>query len=77
MVAGAMILFGFVLWERHLTRRPGGQPLVDLALFRSAAFTWGVILSSTVDDGIPSRHVHPVFKTQADKAKPLNGLSRR
>ena len=25
----------------------GGQPLVDLALFRSASFTWGVILAAT------------------------------
>ncbi len=46
MVAGVLILLSFFLWERHLTRRTGGQPLVDLALFRSAAFTWGVILSS-------------------------------
>ena len=29
---------------RFLDRRPGGQPLLDLDLFRSASFTWGVIL---------------------------------
>jgi DHA2 family multidrug resistance protein-like MFS transporter len=46
MIAGLTILVGFFLWERHLSRRVGGQPLVDLALFRSPAFTWGVILSS-------------------------------
>ncbi|MGA7668870.1 MAG: DHA2 family efflux MFS transporter permease subunit [Nitrolancea sp.] len=46
MIAGVIILFGFFLWERRLTLGSGGQPLVDLALFRSAAFTWGVILSS-------------------------------
>ena len=46
MIAGVAILVGFFLWERRLTRRSGGQPLVDLALFRSPAFTWGVILSA-------------------------------
>lgn len=41
---GLVLLGGFFLWERWLGRRPGGQPLLDLSLFRSAAFTWGVIL---------------------------------
>src|SRR5258706_12532342 len=41
---GLVLLVGFFLWEGWLSRRPGGQPLVDLALFRSASFTWGVIL---------------------------------
>ena len=39
-----MLLVAFFLWECWLGRRPGGQPLIDLALFRSASFTWGVIL---------------------------------
>jgi predicted MFS family arabinose efflux permease len=39
-----VILAAFVAWERRLTRQPGGQPLVDLALFKSARFTWGTIL---------------------------------
>ncbi len=47
MVAGVVVLAGFFLWERRLSLRPGGQPLVDLALFRSASFTWGVILAAT------------------------------
>src|SRR5260370_8863140 len=47
MMAGLVVLVGFCLWERRLSLRPGGQPLVDLALFRSAAFTWGVILAAT------------------------------
>src|SRR5712692_11109574 len=47
MIAGLVVLVGFFLWERRLSLRPGGQPLVDLALFRSAAFTWGVILAAT------------------------------
>jgi MFS transporter, DHA2 family, multidrug resistance protein len=45
--AGLVVLVGFFLWEYWLGRRPGGQPLVDLALFRSASFTWGVILAAT------------------------------
>ena len=44
MVGGLVLLVGFILWERRLTLLPGGQPLVDLALFRSRSFTWGVIL---------------------------------
>lgn len=47
MIAGLAVLIGFFLWERRLSRRPGGQPLVDVALFRSASFTWGVILAAT------------------------------
>jgi Na+/melibiose symporter-like transporter len=40
------LLVGFFTWERRLSRRPGGQPLVDLTLFGSASFTWGVILAA-------------------------------
>ncbi len=39
-----LLLIGFFVWERLLGLRPGGKPLVDLALFRSASFTWGVLL---------------------------------
>jgi DHA2 family multidrug resistance protein-like MFS transporter len=46
IIAGLVVLVGFFLWERWLSLRPGGQPLVDLALFRSASFTWGVILAA-------------------------------
>jgi len=45
MIAGVALLAGFFAWERRLTRRPGGQPLIDLSLFGSASFTWGVILA--------------------------------
>jgi DHA2 family multidrug resistance protein-like MFS transporter len=48
MVAGAVALAAFVAWERAVSRRPGGQPLVDLSLFRSAGFTWGTALSTMV-----------------------------
>jgi MFS transporter, DHA2 family, multidrug resistance protein len=46
VIAGVMLLVGFFTWERWLTRRPGGQPLLDLSLFGSASFTWGVILAA-------------------------------
>jgi EmrB/QacA subfamily drug resistance transporter len=45
MVGGVALLVGFFAWERWLTRRPNGQPLIDLTLFGSASFTWGVILA--------------------------------
>ena len=44
LVAGLVVLGGFLAWERRLSSRPDGQPLVDMALFRSRAYTWGVIL---------------------------------
>jgi DHA2 family multidrug resistance protein-like MFS transporter len=43
ILAGLAVLVGFFRWERALVRR-GGQPVLDLALFRSAAFTWGAVL---------------------------------
>jgi DHA2 family multidrug resistance protein-like MFS transporter len=46
MAGGAIVLVGFFGWERRLNRQPGGQPLLDLSLFRSASFTWGVILAA-------------------------------
>lgn len=46
MLAGALVLVAFALWERRLGRRPAGQPLVDLGLFRSRSFTWGTILAA-------------------------------
>jgi MFS transporter, DHA2 family, multidrug resistance protein len=45
MAGGLAILAAFVAWEHRLTRR-GGQPLVDLGLFRSARFTWGTVLQA-------------------------------
>ena len=44
IAAGVCLVVGFFAWERRLTSRPGGQPLVDLSLFRSRSFTWGVLL---------------------------------
>jgi MFS transporter, DHA2 family, multidrug resistance protein len=45
--AGVVMLALFVWWERFATRR-GGQPLVDLPLFRVAGFRWGTILMTMV-----------------------------
>jgi EmrB/QacA subfamily drug resistance transporter len=44
LALGLAVIVAFLSWERALGHRPGGQPLIDLSLFRSAAFTWGVIL---------------------------------
>jgi MFS transporter, DHA2 family, multidrug resistance protein len=46
LAIGMLVLLAFGLWERRLSRRPGGQPLVDLSLFRSRSFTWGTILAA-------------------------------
>jgi MFS transporter, DHA2 family, multidrug resistance protein len=47
IAAGMVATAGFVAWERVVTGR-GGQPLVDLGLFRSAGFTWGTTLSTFI-----------------------------
>jgi MFS transporter, DHA2 family, multidrug resistance protein len=46
MLVGIALLVGFFIWERRLSRRPRGQPLIDLSLFSSASFTWGVLLAA-------------------------------
>ncbi len=46
LAAGVLVIVGFFLWERRLTARPGGRPLIDLTLFQSRGFTWGVILAA-------------------------------
>jgi EmrB/QacA subfamily drug resistance transporter len=47
MAAGVLVFVGFLLWERHVATS-GRQPLLPLALFRSAPFAWGAILSGVV-----------------------------
>ncbi|MBV9448008.1 MAG: MFS transporter [Streptosporangiaceae bacterium] len=51
MVAGLIVLAVFVAWERR-RRAAGndgaGQPLIELALFRSGGFTWGTVLTTLV-----------------------------
>jgi EmrB/QacA subfamily drug resistance transporter len=44
MLAGVVLLVGFFAFERGLGRRPGGEPLLDMTLFRSPSYTWGVLL---------------------------------
>jgi EmrB/QacA subfamily drug resistance transporter len=46
LAAGAVVVVAFFGWERHLTVRPGGRPLIDLSLFQSRGFTWGIILAA-------------------------------
>jgi MFS transporter, DHA2 family, multidrug resistance protein len=46
MIVGVAVLVGFLLWEGRLSRLAGGQPLLDMKLFTSASFTWGVILAA-------------------------------
>ncbi len=46
IVCGVAVLVGFFFWERRLSRRPDGQPLLDLALFGLPSYTWGVILAA-------------------------------
>ncbi|HEX6548016.1 MAG TPA: MFS transporter [Candidatus Dormibacteraeota bacterium] len=46
LAAGAAVIAAFFAWERHLTDRPGGRPLIDLALFAAPGFTWGVLLAA-------------------------------
>ncbi|HMJ80926.1 MAG TPA: MFS transporter, partial [Candidatus Dormibacteraeota bacterium] len=43
---GLAILAAFVAWEWRLESRPDGEPLVDLSLFSSRNFTWGIILTA-------------------------------
>jgi EmrB/QacA subfamily drug resistance transporter len=45
-LAGLAVLALFLLWERWLTGRPGPQSLIDLSLFRSRSFTWGMICTT-------------------------------
>lgn len=48
VAAGLALLATFVAWERQLGQRPAIHPLVDLALFRSAGFTWATLLATLV-----------------------------
>jgi MFS transporter, DHA2 family, multidrug resistance protein len=46
MVTGVAVLALFLAWETRLSQRSDGQPLVDVVLFRSRSYTWGVILAA-------------------------------
>lgn len=43
LIAGLLVLVGFVLWERRIS-----HSLIDLSLFRSSSFTWGTILATVI-----------------------------
>jgi EmrB/QacA subfamily drug resistance transporter len=45
-LVGLAGLVVFILWEAWLTARPGGEPLIDLNLFRSRSFSWGIVLAA-------------------------------
>lgn len=46
LLGGVVVIVSFFLWERYLTARPQGRPLIDLSLFRSRGFTWGMLLAA-------------------------------
>jgi MFS transporter, DHA2 family, multidrug resistance protein len=46
ILVGIAIVVGFLAWERRLTQRLGGRPLLDMTLFSSASFTWGAIFAA-------------------------------
>ncbi|HEY3873509.1 MAG TPA: MFS transporter [Actinocrinis sp.] len=46
VLAGAVLLALFVLAVRRAGTRPGAEPLIDLALFRSRSFSWGTVLAT-------------------------------
>jgi MFS transporter, DHA2 family, multidrug resistance protein len=47
LIAAGLALLGLLgRWEAVLGRRSPGAPMIDMALFRSASFTWGVILAA-------------------------------
>lgn len=48
----ALLLAGFVAWESRLGRRPGGKPLVDITLFKSRTFSFGIILTGLAVFGL-------------------------
>jgi MFS transporter, DHA2 family, multidrug resistance protein len=44
-LGGVATLVAFAVWESYLTVRHG-QPLIDINLFRSRSFTWGILLAA-------------------------------
>ncbi|MYV97854.1 DHA2 family efflux MFS transporter permease subunit [Streptomyces sp. SID3343] len=48
IVGGLAVLVAFCRFEYVIAERRGGRPLLDLSLFRSASYSWGVILVGVV-----------------------------
>ena len=48
LVTGAILLFCFYLWERHVVKK-GRRALIDIKLFSYPSFTWGTILMTSVN----------------------------
>jgi EmrB/QacA subfamily drug resistance transporter len=46
MIVGVSVLALFLAWETRLSQRADGRPLIDVVLFRSRSYTWGVILAA-------------------------------
>ncbi len=46
IVGGVAVMVAFLGWERLVERRGISRPLVDLSLFASRSYTWGVILQA-------------------------------
>src|SRR6266568_4943560 len=63
--AGLAVLAGFIQFERWLGSRPGGEPLIDLKLFSSPSYTWGVILVAGLLIGaVPADRVASLLGTK-------------
>jgi len=45
LAAGMVLTVAFFAWERYLTVRDR-RPLIDLSLFQSRGFTWGILLAA-------------------------------
>jgi len=83
MLAAAALLAAFVLWEARLTQRSGGKPLIDLRLFSSPAFSWGIVLAGLAVFGLfgamfgMPQYFHPELGTDAQgsgfRLLPLRG----
>jgi MFS transporter, DHA2 family, multidrug resistance protein len=48
LAVGAVVLIGFVRYEKRVAAAGRTEPLVDFALFRSRHFTWGTVLATFV-----------------------------
>jgi MFS transporter, DHA2 family, multidrug resistance protein len=77
LAAGVVVLGAFVAWQRRGARRPGGQPLVDLRLFRSASFTWGTIIATVMNFALFGLLFAPPQYFQAVQGKDSLGVGLR